>query len=116
MKEAVWFGLYVCEMCTGLQIGPARVPAVLGGPVRHAIAVEASSSVSKFGRAVRGRGDNGTLMDMIFLNRTSKLYMRTMPGKMCTGEVHLAGPDSITFENTGANASKRGTRSCGGVS
>jgi len=41
--------------------------------------------------------------------------MRTMPGKMCTGEVHLAGPDPITFENTGANASKRGTRSCGGV-
>ena len=54
-------------------------------------------------------------MDMIFINHTSKLYMRTMPGKMCTGEVYLAGPDPITFENTGANASKRGTRSCGGV-
>ena len=75
--------------------------------------MEASSSVSKFGRAastVRGDAgttDNGTLMDMIFINHTSKLYMRTMPGKMCTGEVHLVGPDSITFENIGANASKR---------
>ena len=43
------------------------------------------------------------------------LYMRTIPGNMCMGEFYITACESITFENIGLNASKRGTRSCGGV-
>ena len=43
VQEAdVWFGLYVWEMCTGLWIGSAHLPAALGRPARHAVAVGAS--------------------------------------------------------------------------
>ena len=43
------------------------------------------------------------------------LYMCTIPGKMCTGELYITASESITFRNIGLNPSKRGTRSCGGV-
>ena len=37
-----------------------------------------------------------------------------IPGKMCMGNFYVTACESITFENIWANASKRGTRSCGG--
>ena len=38
-----------------------------------------------------------------------------IPGQMCMGEFYITASESIIFENIGLNASKRGTRSCGGV-
>ena len=44
------------------------------------------------------------------------LYMRTIPGNVRTDEAYLGGSDSITFINSGLDASKRGTRSCDAMS